>query len=130
MRGTQVISTKLWREGVSQPTIFDKILTGDIPCNKVFENDDVLAFHDINPQAPIHVLVIPKVRSVHFHELKDQEPTIVGKLFHHAAQVVEILGLEETGYRIVVNSGRHGQQSVDYLHVHILGGRQMQWPPG
>lgn len=115
---------------MSHSTIFDKIIAGEIPCKKVFENDDVLAFHDVNPQAPVHVLVIPKVRSSHFHELKEQDSAITGKLFKYVAEVANILELDESGYRIVVNNGRHGQQSVDYLHVHILGGRQLQWPPG
>jgi histidine triad (HIT) family protein len=115
---------------MSEVTIFDRILRREIPCNPVYEDDDVLAFHDINPQAPVHVLVIPKARAVAFHDLEQQETAVVGALFQKAAKVAKDLGLGEKGYRIVVNSGRHGQQSVDYLHVHILGGRQLHWPPG
>ncbi len=111
-------------------TLFDRILRREIPCNSAYEDDDVLAFHDINPQAPVHVLVIPKKRAATFTELASQSTQDVGALFQKAAMVAKKLGLAEGGYRIVVNCGRHGQQSVDYLHVHILGGRQLHWPPG
>ncbi len=113
-----------------EPTIFDKILSGDIPADKVYEDENVLAFRDINPQAPVHVLVIPKKRAERFSELPGRSSEEVGILFQSAAKVATELGLDESGYRIVVNNGKHGQQSVEYLHVHILGGRQLQWPPG
>lgn len=111
-------------------TIFDKIIAGDIPADKVYEDDDILAFRDISPQAPVHVLVIPKAKLVRFDDLADQSEQVVGKLFKGAAKVARQLGLAEDGYRIVVNNGKHGQQTVDYIHVHIVGGRQLQWPPG
>ena len=113
-----------------EDTIFDKILSGDIPSDKVYEDEDVLAFRDVNPQAPVHVLVIPKKRAASFPELKERGPEEAGLFFQKTALVAEKLGLEEEGYRIVVNNGRNGQQTVDYLHAHILGGRQMSWPPG
>lgn len=115
---------------MSDITLFDKILAGEIPAEKVYEDDDVLAFRDINPQALIHVLVIPKQKVARFDQLLDQPAATVGLLFQGAARVASALGLTENGYRIVVNNGKHGQQTVDYLHVHILGGRQMEWPPG
>ncbi|MFP4643519.1 MAG: histidine triad nucleotide-binding protein [Spirochaetales bacterium] len=113
-----------------EPTIFDKILSGEIPADKVYEDDSVLAFRDINPQAPVHVLVIPKQRAERFSELPGRSAEEAGILFQGAARVATELGLDESGYRVVVNNGEHGQQTVEYLHVHILGGRQLTWPPG
>lgn len=113
-----------------EATIFDKVLAGTIPADKVYEDDDVLAFRDISPQAPVHVLVIPKVRAERFPQLAERPAEEVGRLFKAAARVATDLGLDESGYRVVVNNGEQGQQTVEYLHVHILGGRQMNWPPG
>jgi histidine triad (HIT) family protein len=114
----------------SEETIFDKILAGDIPADVVFENEDVLAFRDVNPQAPVHVLVIPKQKITGFPDLLRTEQDAVGKFFRNVAEVAKKLDLEADGYRIVLNSGKNGQQTVFYLHAHILGGRQMSWPPG
>lgn len=111
-------------------TIFDKILAGEIPADKVYEDEDVLAFRDVNPQAPVHVLVIPKWRAEHFYDLQAQEANAVGRLFQAASKVATSLELDEAGYRVVINHGPHGQQSVQYMHIHILGGRQFNWPPG
>lgn len=115
---------------MSETTIFDKILAGEIPADKVYEDEDIFAFRDIQPQAPVHVLVIPKRKVPHFDGLQQQEAEIVGRLFKGAAQVARMLGLAEDGYRVVINHGRNGQQTVDYLHLHLLGGRQLTWPPG
>ncbi len=115
---------------MAEETIFDKILAGEIPADKVYEDEHVLAFRDINPQAPTHVLVIPKRKVSHFTEFPERPAEEAGILFQRAAHVAKELGLEKNGYRIVVNHGPHGQQSVGYLHVHILGGRQLSWPPG
>jgi histidine triad (HIT) family protein len=111
-------------------TIFDKILAREIKADIVFEDDHVLAFRDISPQAPVHVLVIPKVKVARFQELPDAGVSMTGAFFVGVAKVARHLGLEPGGYRIVVNNGRDGQQTVDYLHAHILGGRGMTWPPG
>lgn len=111
-------------------TIFDKILNKEIPAKVVFEDDDVLAFHDVNPQAPVHVLVIPKKKCSAFANLNQLEDQYVGKYFKKASEIADSLGLSSSGYRIVINNGKHGQQSVDYIHIHILGGRQLNWPPG
>jgi histidine triad (HIT) family protein len=111
-------------------TIFDKILAGDIPCQKIYEDEFVLAFRDVNPQAPTHALVIPKKKVARFEEYKDIDPSEVGQFFTRVAKVATELGLEKRGYRIVINNGADGQQSVEYLHAHILGGRQLAWPPG
>jgi histidine triad (HIT) family protein len=111
-------------------TIFDRILRKEIPASIVYEDESVVAFKDVNPQAPVHVLVVPRHKLQRFSDLKEQPLAQVGELFAGAARVAAKLGLERDGYRIVVNNGRHGQQSVDYIHVHILGGRQLEWPPG
>jgi len=114
----------------NQDTIFDKILRGDIPAQKVHEDEHVLAFRDVNPQAPTHVLVIPKARVARFAGLKDMPAAVVGEFFQGVGRVAAKLGLDNNGYRIVINNGRDAQQTVEYLHAHILGGRGMTWPPG
>lgn len=111
-------------------TIFDKILRKEIRANIAYEDDDILAFHDINPQAPVHVLVIPKKKITAFSELREHSIEDTGRLFKGASLVAAKLGLEREGYRVVINCGRHGQQTVEYIHAHILGGRQLSWPPG
>ena len=111
-------------------TVFDRIISGEAPADIVYENEDVLAFRDINPQAPIHVLVVPKRRIDRFEKLADRDPAESSRFILGVTEVVRKLELQAEGYRIVINSGRNGQQSVDYLHAHILGGRQMSWPPG
>ena len=111
-------------------TIFDQIINGEIPCEKVFEDDEVLAFRDIKPQAPIHVLVIPKKPVVGLRAIDKESSERVGNLFKQAAQVAKLLDIEQDGYRLVVNEGTHGQQSVEHLHIHIIGGKQLTWPPG
>jgi histidine triad (HIT) family protein len=111
-------------------TIFDNILDGRIPVEAVYEDDDVLAFRDINPKAPVHVLVIPKVRSERFAELAERPFEETGRFFAAVSKVAEILGLNDKGYRIVINNGPDAGQEVEYLHAHILGGRTLKWPPG
>lgn len=115
---------------MSDMTLFDRILAGEIPSDKVYEDEDVFAFRDISPQAPVHVLVIPKRKVPRFDQLTTQSADVVGRLFQGAAKVARELGLAENGYRIVVNNGEHAQQTVEYIHVHILGGRPLNWPPG
>ena len=107
-------------------TVFQKIIDGEIPCEKVYEDDDVLAFHDIAPQAPVHILVIPKkaIRSMDSAEQGDQ--ALVGKLMLVSAEVARQEGLGESGYRLVTNVGTDGGQTVFHLHVHIMGGRPMR----
>ena len=111
-------------------TIFDKIVAGEIPANKVYEDDSVLAFRDVNPQAPVHVLVIPKQRNglTMLSKAVEAQKDILGHLFY----VAGVVGKQEcpSGFRIVVNDGKDGAQSVYHLHLHVLGGRQMKWPPG
>ncbi len=115
---------------MSEETIFDKILKNEIPSEKVFENEHVLAFRDIEPQAPIHVLVIPKRKMESFADLADADPRDVAAFMQGVARVARELGLDENGYRVVFNTGRDGLQTVQYIHAHILGGRSMKWPPG
>lgn len=110
--------------------IFDKILAKEIPANVVYEDEHVLAFHDINPQAPIHVLVIPKKKIVSFVDVAGQDAHTMGHYFQAISKTASKLGLDEDGYRVCFNTGSHGQQTVPYIHAHILGGRQMRWPPG
>lgn len=115
---------------MEEKTIFEKILDGEIPADRVYEDEEVLAFNDIEPQAPVHVLVIPKTKIVRFAELKNRLPEDIGVFFKKVSQVASELGLDADGYRVIINNGKYGQQTVEYLHAHILGGRQMQWPPG
>jgi histidine triad (HIT) family protein len=111
-------------------TIFQKIIDGEIPADKVYEDAEILAFRDIQPQAPHHVLVIPKKPIVSMAEAKPEDDALIGRLMRVAALVARDAGLEEAGYRLVTNIGQHGGQSVFHLHIHVLGGRQLGWPPG
>jgi histidine triad (HIT) family protein len=106
-------------------TIFDKILARKIPAQIIFEDDDIMAFHDIAPQAKIHVLVIPKKKVRSLNELKTWEPQDVGIFFLKVAAVAAHLGLSQRGYRTVLNTGPEGGQTVDYIHAHILGGEPL-----
>jgi len=110
-------------------TIFSKIIDRKIPARIEYEDDRCLAFHDVAPQAPTHVLVIPKKPIPSLADLEPADEALVGHLVMVATQLAAKLGLDD-GYRLVVNCGRDGGQSVDHLHVHLLGGRQLRWPPG
>jgi len=110
-------------------TIFKRILDKEIPANIIYEDDHCLAFRDINPQAPTHVLIIPKVEIASLADAQESDASLLGSLLLVAAKLAVMLGLEN-GYRAVINCGRDGGQSVDHLHVHLLGGRPMKWPPG
>jgi histidine triad (HIT) family protein len=110
-------------------TIFSKIIDRKIPARIEYEDDRCLAFHDVAPQAPTHVLVIPKQPIPSLADLEPADEALVGHLVLVATQLAAKLGLGD-GYRLVVNCGRDGGQSVDHLHVHLLGGRQLRWPPG
>ncbi len=110
-------------------TIFDKILNKEIPADIVYENQYALAFKDINPQAPVHILVIPKTRCKTLSELSLIDDDSQLGYLQGLAATISLLGLT-SGYRVVFNAGTHGQQTVDYLHAHILGERQLKWPPG
>ena len=109
--------------------IFCKIISGEIPSGKVFENEEVFAFSDINKQAPTHVLIVPKKHIASLDHASAEDIQILGHLHAVAAEVARKSGLTD-GYRTVINTGPDGGQTVDHLHVHLLGGRAMRWPPG
>jgi histidine triad (HIT) family protein len=111
-------------------TLFGKIAAGEIPADVVYEDEDVLAFRDIGPQAPVHVLVIPRKPIPTINDLGPQDAELVGKLFLAAKKIAAAEGIAEAGYRTVINCNAAGGQSVYHLHLHLLGGRPMQWPPG
>uniref|UniRef100_A0A0A0LC24 HIT domain-containing protein n=2 Tax=Cucumis sativus TaxID=3659 RepID=A0A0A0LC24_CUCSA len=113
------------------PTIFDKIINKEIPSTVVFEDDKVLAFRDIAPQAPTHILIIPKVKDglSGLSKAEERHTEILGHLLYTAKLIAKQEGLDD-GFRVVINDGPSGCQSVYHLHVHLLGGRQMNWPPG
>ena len=110
--------------------IFAKILRGEIPCDKVYENDHALAFRDINPQTPVHILVIPKEHIVNLLDAEEDHAELLGHLMLVAAKVARDQGLEEDGFRLVANNGAGVGQTVFHLHLHIIGGRSLSWPPG
>ena len=108
--------------------LFCKIVAGTIPANKVYEDDAVIAFCDIAPKAPVHVLIVPKE---HMQDMLDEKAQqLAGKLFHAAAQIAHSMNIAEDGFRAVLNTGKNGGQSVPHLHMHLLGGRELAWPPG
>ena len=111
-------------------TIFSKIIRREIPADIVFENDDVLAFRDLNPQAPVHVLFIPKKPFATLNDVPTSEAELIGKLLLSAASYAKQEGFAEQGYRTVVNCNADGGQTVYHLHVHLLAGRHLDWPPG
>lgn len=112
----------------SSPTIFDKIIQKTIPAEIIYEDSECLAFQDVNPQAPVHFLVIPRKRIPMISDATVNESQLLGKLMAIAGK----LGAERApeGFRIVINNGKHGCQSVYHLHLHVIGGRQLKWPPG
>lgn len=114
---------------MSQKTIFKRIIDKEIPAKIVYEDDECLAFHDVAPQAPVHVLVIPKKEIAAVDAISDADSELVAHLWQVIRNLARDLDLTG-GYRVVVNNGRDGGQSVDHLHFHLLGGRQMTWPPG
>ena len=111
-------------------TLFEKIIARQIPAQIVYEDDLVLAFRDINPQAPTHVLLVPKKAIPRVAEAQSDDHALLGHLLLKAAEVAAKLGLKDSGYRLVINNGRDGGESVPHLHCHILGGRPLEWPPG
>jgi len=111
-------------------TIFAKIVRREIPADIVYEDDDVLAFRDLNPQAPVHVLFIPKRAIATLGNATEDDATLLGKLLLAAARYAREQGFEEQGYRTVINTNEDGGQTVFHLHVHLLAGRRMTWPPG
>jgi histidine triad (HIT) family protein len=110
--------------------LFCKMVSGEIAPDKVFEDDDVLAFRDINPQAPTHVLVVPKRHVATLNDLDHESAGLVGKMVLAAAEVARHEGFAEQGYRTIMNCNADGGQTVFHIHLHLLGGRVLGWPPG
>lgn len=109
--------------------VFCKIAAGEIPSNKAYEDEKVLAFYDLDPQAPVHILIIPREHIGSCADITPENSAIVAHIFEVAAKLAEEKGLSE-GFRIVSNAGKDGGQTVPHLHFHLLGGRSMEWPPG
>ncbi|MDA3934147.1 MAG: histidine triad nucleotide-binding protein [Gammaproteobacteria bacterium] len=110
--------------------LFLKIINREIPAEIIFENDRVLAFRDINPQAPLHVLVIPKQHIRTINDITPEQDAVVGEMFRAAAQIATAEGYRDEGYRVVMNCGERAGQSVFHIHLHLLAGRDLGWPPG
>lgn len=110
--------------------LFCKIAGKEIPSKVVFEDDDLFAFHDINPGAPTHILVIPKLHVAAMTDAAPEHEALFGKLMLAGARAAKIAGIDESGYRLVINTGANAGQSVFHVHLHVLGGRAMAWPPG
>ena len=111
-------------------TIFGKIAAGEVPADIVYQDDDLVAFRDLGPQAPTHILIIPRKPIRTLNDLEEADAELVGRLFLAAAKVAKQVGIAEAGYRVVINCNAAGGQTVFHLHLHLLGGRPMQWPPG
>ena len=116
---------------MSEPDcLFCKILSGDIPGDIVYESEQVVGFRDINPQAPVHIVIIPRRHIATINDLQADDEALVGALFTAAKQVAADEGLSDDGYRVVMNCNAGAGQTVFHIHLHLLGGRQMRWPPG
>ena len=111
-------------------TLFQKIVAREIPAQIIAEDEEMIVFHDINPQAPIHVLLVPKKPIPRLAEATPEDGIVLGKLLLKAQEMAKSLGISQTGFRVVINSGRNGGETVPHLHVHLLGGRPLTWPPG
>jgi histidine triad (HIT) family protein len=111
-------------------TLFEKIANREIPARIVHETEEFLAFHDVNPQAAVHVLIVPKRVIPRIAEAKSADAELLGKMLIASREIAEQLGVAESGYRLVINNGRDGGETVPHLHVHLLGGRHLTWPPG
>lgn len=111
-------------------TIFEKIIKREIPAKIIWEDDDAIAFHDVNPQAPVHVLIVPKRIVPRLGEATENDRALLGKLLLVAGDLAKKLDIAKSGYRVVINSGPDAGESVPHLHVHLLGKRAMSWPPG
>ncbi len=110
--------------------LFCDIARGDIPTKFVYSDPDVVVFRDIQPQAPVHLLVVPRKHLENYSSANEEDELLLGKLARAAAHSAELEGVARTGYRVVVNNGEDAQQSVQHVHLHVLGGRALGWPPG
>jgi histidine triad (HIT) family protein len=110
--------------------IFCRIIARESPARIIYEDDQLVVFHDIQPQAPVHLLIVPKKHLARIQDMRSEDNELLGHLIFTARQIAEKQGLNQNGYRLVINNGRHGGQAVFHLHLHLLGGRPMHWPPG
>ena len=115
---------------MADKTLFEKIFDGEIPSEMVHEDELCGAFKDINPQAPTHILIVPRKPIPAISQMAEEDEPLIGHLFFVARKIAAELGLDESGFRLVINDGEHGQQTVPHIHVHLIGGRQLNWPPG
>lgn len=113
-----------------QKTIFEKIIDREIPADIVYEDEQVLAFNDIEPQAPVHILIIPKINIPTINDITAENAGVISQMYLAAAKIAKEKGIDRDGFRCVMNCNKHGQQTVFHLHLHLIGGRQLQWPPG
>ena len=119
-----------YKEQSMSETIFDKIISREIPSDIVYEDDNYLAFRDINPQAPIHVLIIPKKRISTINDLDESDAYIVGEMIIIAKNIAKDHSIDQDGYRLIFNCNDYGGQTVYHIHLHLIGGRKLTWPPG
>ncbi len=111
-------------------TLFEKIANHEIPATIIHEDADLVAFHDINPQAPYHIVIIPRKPIASLNEVEPEDTELIGKMVVLAGELAQRLGISDTGYRLIFNCGPDAGQSVDHVHLHLIGGRAMNWPPG
>ncbi len=111
-------------------TLFEKIAAGEIPARIVHEAPDFIAFHDVNPQAPVHVLIVPRRCIARLADAQPSDADLLGRMLLAASEIAAQLGLAVGGFRVVINNGRDAGESVPHLHIHVLGGRGLHWPPG
>lgn len=115
---------------MNQDCIFCKIINGEIPSDQVFQDDQVVAFHDINPVAPTHILIVPKLHIASVNDLTMEHESLVGHMFVVASKLAEKQGITQDGYRLIINTGPHAGQVVFHLHLHLIGGQKMRYPMG
>ena len=115
---------------MNEKTIFEKIIDKEIKSNIIFEDDSVIAIEDISPVAPIHILIIPKKKIVTINDALEEDESLIGHMIITAKNIAKEFGINENGYRLVFNTNEDGGQSVYHIHLHLLGGRKMDWPPG
>lgn len=115
---------------MEETCIFCRIVSGSIPARLAHEDDLTIAFHDVDPRAPVHVLIIPRRHVTAVDQMNDGDADVMGRLFLVARSLARELGVADSGYRLVVNNGKDAGQSVDHVHMHLLGGRPLRWPPG
>ncbi|MBI2446952.1 MAG: histidine triad nucleotide-binding protein [Candidatus Omnitrophica bacterium] len=115
---------------LNKDCLFCKIIRGEIPCKKVYEDENTFAFRDINPQAPIHIIVVPKAHIERISDVTSQNAKIISDMVMAANSIARQNNIDKSGYRLVINCNDDGGQTVYHIHVHLLGGRRMHWPPG